>query len=325
MKNKWNSRYSITAYLLKTKQREKFYDGKNKESSINKIEYISEVKTFVHDFLSYLNSCKKENEFEYLYIYNKKEIPGLDFYGVELFVNYGRSGEDFKTIESDGKESSFGRETKLVKYYRIFFFVKTDGLCYMVIFRNGINSCKTAIYKEMRKFLEDTNVIVYLPYVSNNAYLESLYEDMQFVTLNYSTNIKCLHPDNVDGTYSVVKKYSSTSIDLSIGTRVERFINALKIIFKGNHSENKKMLCDLLELDLKDKDMYEIDECSLSVLTQINGVKRTIPIKDVLSFYDVDITSKLEFDSNGLPTEDSIVSEVVEYVSGIEIEGPTDE
>ena len=319
MKNKNNSKYSITAYLIKTKQREKFYDTHSKESVIEKNDYISDVKTFVHDFLAHLKSCKRDNEYEYLYIYDKKEIPGLDFYGIELFVNYGRSGEDFKAVEMDGKEYLFGRETKIVKYYRIFFFVKKDGACFMVIFRNGINSCKTAIYNEMRKFLENTNVIVSLPYVSNNLYLDELYKDMQFISLNYVTNIRCLSTDNADDNHSLIKKYSSTSIDLSIGTRVQRFVNLLKSLFKEQHSETKKLLCELLELEIKDKGIYAIDEDSISVLAFMNGVKRIIPIKDVLSFYDVDITSKLKYDSNELPTEDSIVDEIVNYVGGIEI------
>ena len=325
MKNKWNSKYSITAYLIRTKSRQKFYDNHNKESAVDKSEYIEDVKTFVRDFLKHLDNCKNDNEYEYLHIYSRKDIPGLDFYGVELFVNYGRSGEDFKTIESDGKEHSFGKETKIVKYYRIFFFIKNDGNCFMVIFRNGVNSCKTAIYNEMKRYLEDTNVILMLPYVSNNVYLEALYDDMQFISLNYATNVKCLSSDNADDNYSLTKKYSFTSIDLSIGNRVQGFLDVLAGLFKGHHHENKKLLCDLLQLQLNGSDDYIVDEDSVSVLAQINGVKRTIPIKDVLSFYDVDITTKLELDSEGIPTEQSIIDEVVEYVSGIEVEGMLDE
>ena len=324
-----DSNYSITAYHIQIKERQKFYHNHKKSDAIDKSHYLKSPYNFMCDFIAHITANKINNRSSYFYVSDVKDIMLPNLIGKELFVRFGKAGQDFLTVEPEGKERQFGKDTKIVKYYRIFFFKRTDdNNCFMVIFRNGVNSCKTIVYDEMRDFLSETNILVNLPYVSNNEYINNLCRNMTLVSLNYATKISVSSPDNADNNSTIWKKYSDVTIDLSIEKTKSKFQTLLENLLFGNDKQNKKQICDILSYNVNggnkdDGDMYIVDEESLSVLINMDGVKRTIKLRDFLSFYDVDITSKLDEDQNGNPTNESIMKEIIEYVSGIEI--PEDE
>ena len=324
MENENNQHFSITAYHIVLKQRQKFYGDNDKETATDKTNYLANTGIFVKEFVDSIRSIKSNEEFSYLYVSNIIDLSGPEMAGQELVVNYGKSGQDFKTIEYDGTEKDYDKRTKIVKFYRVFFFNRGDGNCFMVVFRNGSNSCKTAVFNKMKEFLANTNVIVDLPYVSNNEYIEQLCEKMDFVNLTYTTLYKTYPNDNADDPKTLTKKYSVTTIDLSFETPRNKFLALLRGLFVGKDSNKKKELTSKLEVEVN-KDDYVLDTESLSVLVNINGVKRTVPIQTIMSFYDVDISSKLDFDQNGNPTEQSIAREVIDYTKGIRLGEDTDE
>lgn len=318
MKNIEQRRYSITAYLITTKERQKFYGDESKESCANKQVYIDDPRKFVNDFVKHLINYKKNSLNDYMSAFGQRDVIMPSIIGKELIVKYGKSGQDFSTVKSDGEIKEYSKETKIVKYYKNFFLIREDNRCFMVIFRDGVNSCKTAIYNEMKSFLQGTNVIVELTYVSNEEYIRALYEDIQFINLNYDVVYKQIPSDNADEPTVKQKKYSSNSINLSLNRTKDRFISFLdKILNHINGHESKVALTTLLNTSLSN-DLC-VNEDSLSVLIELNGVKRTIRIEDVARFYDVDITTKLEFDEKDNPTDESVLKEVLEYISGIEV------
>lgn len=317
MKKIEQRRFSITAYLITTKERQKYYGDESKDSCTKKQDYIDDPRKFVKDFVKRLIKCKKNDLNDYMSVSEEHDIKLPSIVGNELTVNYGKSGQDFSTVKINGEINEYDKETKIVKYYKNFFLIREDGRVFMVIFRDGVNSCKTAIYNEMKSFLQGTNVIVDLTYVSNENYIRSLFDNIEFVNLNYNVVYREISPDNADDSKIIQKKYSSNTIDLSLQHKknFKDFLN--KILNHINGHQNRMELTTLLNDGLAEN--YCVDEDSLSVLVELNGVKRTIRIEDVARFYDVDITAKLEYDENGNPQNESILSEVIEYVSGIEI------
>ena len=319
MENKKNKieegRYSITAYLIELRERQKFYGDHTKDNVVDKTEYINNPTQFVHEFLAHLEKDKSVSDNSYLCIYDSKIMPDKDIAGVELFVNYGKSGQDFLTVKKSGEEQKFDRDTKIVKYYKVFLVIKDDN-AFLVIFREGVNSCKTAFFDEMRVFLDNTNVIVSLPYVSNNEYLNKLYDNMTLVNLNYETMYKELSNDNADDSTYISKRYSLTSIDLTLGSSLTKFGQMISNWFKGLASRD--LISEVLRTNV-DNGVYSLNEESMSVVVMIGGVKRTVPLNKIASFYDVDITSRLEYDSKNIPTNESIVGEVIEYIKGIKL------
>lgn len=323
MKPREDAKYSITAYAINFKERIRFFGDSNKDNCIDKTEYITNPVKFVTDFLEYIEGINRNERTSYLRINKKIPISQENILGTELFVNYGRSGQDFLTVEPNGTEQSFGEDTKIVKYYKVFFLVRNDNNVFFVIFRNGVNSCKTAFQEEMKKFLDGTNVILELPYVSNNQYIDSLFDNISLVSLNFDTLYGARTHDNIDDPKIFSKRYSTTSIDLSLESNVHRYCGKLRDWFRGISS--KELISTALKAEIKDSENYFLDENSLSVVISFNGFKRTVAIREIAQLYDVDITSKLSYGTDRKPTDASIIREIVEYIGGIKLQGENNE
>lgn len=308
------SRYSITAYEIKLFERQKFYGDIKKDNAIDKLSYIEDTKAFVNDFIYRLKHNSNNNIDNYLKIEGSNDLSNEDYCAVELRINYGKLKEDFLTVESNGNEHKY-IDTKIVKYYKVYFFCKNDGSSYLVVFRNGYNSCKTAIFNEMKAFLKDTNVLVSLPYTSNNEYIENLYNDIEPVSLSFSTMYRKAALDNVDGTKIINKKFSTTCIDLGLNENKHKYRNLIMGIFSKN--TNKQAIVSQFDFARPDQDNYSIDPNSFTVIISVGGVKRTVLLNDEISFYDVDITSRLVLDKSGKPTDKSIREEIFRYVNGL--------
>ena len=316
-----DNKYSITAYLITTKERLKYFGDESRDTCVKKQEYLDDPSKFTFDFVNSIKNHAVNEIDRYMSVTNEIPINLPAIAGKELVVNFGKNGQEFLTVKSDGVKNEYDRKTKIVKFYRNFFLKRADGKVFMVIFRDGVNSCKTALYQEMKKFTHNTNVIVDLTYVSNEEYISSLYENVKYINLNYDIVYKEIPSDNADEPFKKKRKYSSCAIDLSLRQTKTKFRSFLDNLFRGSGGrQNRITLATTLSADLSDTNRYDVDSDSLSVLVELNGVRRTINIEDVARFYDVDITSKLDYDDENNPTIESIRREVIDFVSGINVE-----
>ena len=310
-----NQRFSITAYYIHVKERQKFYGEINKDNAEDMKRYISNKISLVNDVLKYVRNNNYDEKSNYIEISNfdNKPIVDKNLILLSMDMEYGKNGQEFKTIEANGAVNKYNEETKLIKYYKIFFVHKINGPSFMVVFRSGINSCKTAITNEFSNYVAKSNVIVNFIYMSNNEYISDLIENSKVISLNYTTMYSEMPQDNADDYKIVQKKYSLTSVDLSLGLN-KGLVNIILAILKNPTHAERKLITSAL--DINPKDNFLIDENSYSVLLNMDGFKRTVSLHDAAMFYDVDITSKLKFE-NSKPTQESIEQVVVDYTDGI--------
>ena len=124
--------YSITAYKIDIKEREKAPKGFKMDELKNCSKYITDKDAFINDFISYLNSLNYKEKNNYFKLTPSRIGNGM-IDGVFIEVLYGRNGREFLTIDQYNNEEKHDEKTKYICYYKIYFFEANNNL-FMVTF-----------------------------------------------------------------------------------------------------------------------------------------------------------------------------------------------
>lgn len=303
--------YSITAYCIVLKERERGKNGARINELDDHKDYIQNKKNFLNDFITWLNNRNYQSSNNYFKIKTSTVTDG-DINGQLIDVLYGKNGREFMTIDKDFNENVYDEQTKYICKYKLYFFILNKNLI-MVSFRQGKYGCKSALCNEIVKFLDNTNVILQTKVISNEKYISEIINNADFQKISYS-----LYYNYDDGEKSKVKKdiFSNVSFELKSPSNKKK-LNFIIDFLKGVTKEN---LITVLSNDNNIANNSMIDDSSLKLIIKIAGIKRVVNLADFESMmYDVDITSKLEFNKNGHPTQESINEVVLDYVKGVKV------
>ena len=306
-----NKIYTITAYKILLKKREKAPKGRSMEELEEKDEYLYDKKLFLNDFYSYI--MQKNYEKEKYYFNVEKSMVADDFVEGELLhIKYGRSGREFITIDRNNYVTKFDEETKYVCNYLMYFFIFNNEIL-MVSFKYSNYGCKTALSNEIRKFLENTNVLLETKTTANEKYINEALEKSDFSTISFDKIININ-----DGEKNKIKKevISHTRLELKASSNrylISRIIGFLK-------GEAREVLVTELSSN-SGVDISYIDENSIKTTIDFLGIKRVVNLSDLENMmYDIDVTDKIEKDDNGFAIQESINEVVFDYVKGIKVD-----
>ena len=303
--------YSITTYELELKERERAPKGQKLEDLDDCSYYMNNKNKFINDFIHYLNSknYKKENNY-----FNLADsiVQDKDIKGKMINVLYGKNGRKFLTIDEFAEEKKYNEKTKYICYYTIYFFVIENHII-MVSIRESNYGCKTVFAYEMRNFLSQSNLIVLPKIVSNEVYISKILNNANVQTLTFTS---LYEEDNGE-----IKKHekeicSKTSLELKTKNHKSILDKILNLIKKYN-GETKMLLMTELKANYDSHDSI-IDEESLKITININGIKRVVNLLDFEKMlFDIDITEEIEYDEDGKPIQESINKIVFDYVKGL--------
>ena len=302
--------YSITAYRLIFKEREKSPKGKTLEDLTRREDYLINKRLMLDDFYSYINSKN---------YYNKKYFLGIDVEKLvinnicadKVKVRYGRCGREFTTIDEYSNQLNFDEKTKYVCNYIIYFFIINNEII-MVSFKYSNYGCKTAIANELQEFLSSTNIIFETKPTANEKFINEMLEKADFETVSFD---KIVEIDDGEGKKRKKEVCSSTMLKLKSISN-QNVLSKLVALLRGETKEN---LISELEYNTRINKSF-IDYSSIKTTLNVDGIKRVVYLEDIENImYDIDVTNKLLFDENGYAIQDSVNDVVFEYVEGIKV------
>lgn len=304
-----NNHYSITAYEIELKLREKGINGfKLQELNDNSL-YVKNKKQFLKDFIQLLKKTDYLEKDNYLNIVNEMKIQEY-YYFFEL--EYGRINGNVFSVHSGKNVQNYDKNSKIIRKYYNYFFASNDRL-FLIAFRYQTNSCKSAIEKEMHQMLQGSNVMVELVPKSNREYVNKMLEGADITNIQYDTIYRENHGDNSRGSQIKKYKYSTINIDVYNNKFWSKF-HKFEDLLRGSV---KTELVDELRTDIK-IEKFDVDDESIKIELSFNGTKRIISLADLdKMLYSVDITAVLQLQRNGEPNLNSLNTIVKEYLEGI--------
>lgn len=310
-----NLHYSITAYQVDLKKREKGINGQKLEDLTDYSYLLYKPFTVVEKFIANVKNTDYSNSNLYFLITQRVNNTFNGYDEVLLQLRYGSAnGVDFSVFRGN-VESQYDKDAKIVKEYVLFFYYKDEKL-YCIAFRNGTNSCKTVIEKEFKKMLENTNMMISLNPISNEEYIQNKFGNAGINSIQYETIYKIDDGDDANPNKKGKIRYSTVNIDMTNEKNKAKFIVKKFIDFlKGNAKETVINKASIIEENNKD---VEIDKDSFKIEIELNGTKRVVSFDSLTSLlYDVDITNELKVNHDGEIDMPSLINIVEEYMEGI--------
>ncbi|MEF3692209.1 MAG: hypothetical protein V3574_04125 [Candidatus Moraniibacteriota bacterium] len=302
--------YSITCYDIIVSERKKSPRGKKAEDLTDLTRFLN-YEVFLDNFFGYVSKTNYDTEKRHFKVESKTKLDDvLSLKTEKIQLDFGLSGTRFKA-KTVTEELDFDEKSKLIRIYTLYFFVKEKRLL-MVMLRKGKSSCKTAVINEMSNFIKNSNLVISTNRIANEKFVEESIDKSIIESISFSSIFEIDRGDmSEEVEYKEKISRTSTIGDLETKKKGSLFSFLSKLI--GIREE----LVSTIEHNFI-AEGEEVEENSIKLLLSINGVKRTVPLADVMNMlFDIDITDRLSYDIEGNPSETSIDSVVRDYVSGI--------
>lgn len=310
--------FSITAYSVSLKERQKAPKGKTKDDLSDNSKYLGDIHLFLKEFFEKHASIVETDE----KVFKMNAVSQEDIGGMKetvFDINYGRNGYPF-SVRQNKEDIKYNAEDKIVHYYKVLFYESEDGKAYMIVFRTGHYSCKGAVLDSMYTFLNDSNV---LPLIDPIPIPDSL---LELGSIESLTSLECDYVEYIETTdnsesprkKSLKKKCASVCINLEEEKKRKDFFKELiqKITDCFTQTTRKK-ICERIKLSMNTEE-YEPDPDSLKMTVLVKGKKRVIPLADVESLlFSYDVTDKIITDKKGFADLDSIKDVSRNYIKEI--------
>ena len=308
-------RYSITAYNVELKKREKGINGKSLSELQDYSSIIDNPKELIKQVFDNIQST---NYLSSNILFKHVKIDKSTFKGFEKFFikfEYGSKIGTAFSVHHNETESKFSKEDKLIKPYIVYFFVNKSKI-YFVAFRNGFNSCKTALEKQFKQALSNTNVIVNFNPITNEEYIQEKIGDANINNVQFETIYKIDDGDTSAERKKERERYSTVCIDMTNNKNKNKFrIGKFIEFITGKAKEN---VINKAKETIENENDIEIDENSFKMEIQLNGVKRIVSFEAFNSLlYDIDISDDLKLLKNGEIDISSLNNIVENYMEGI--------
>ena len=307
--------YSITAYNVELKKREKGINGKSLSELLDYSSIIDNPKELIKQVF---DNIKSTNYLSSNILFKHVKIDKSAFKEFEKFfikLEYGSKTEIDFSVHHNETESKFSKGDKIIKPYIVYFFVNKSKI-YFVAFRNGFNSCKTALEKQFKQALSNTNVIVNFNPIVNEEYIQERLGEANINNVQFETIYKIDDGDTSTERKKERERYSTVCIDMTnnknkIKFRIGKFIEFIT----GKAKEN---VISKAKETIENENDIEIDENSFKMEIQLNGVKRIVSFEAFNSMlYDIDISDDIKLLKNGEIDISSLNNVVENYMEGI--------
>lgn len=311
--------FLIAAYEITLKERQKAPKGKTASDLSDDTRYLTDINSFLEDFFKYFKQTKEDNETMLAMRLSSSEI--IDNIAEHVFeVDYGRNGYPF-SVRQNGQNIDYGADDKIVHNYKVIFYEMPNGKTYMVAFRIGHYSCKSAILKSMYSFLGDSNVI---PSLDPLTIPESLLDfgDIENIVSLEGDYVETITPNDLSEgakTQIVKQKFSSINIDLQRKDVKARFLPSLLTKIRDIFTqESRSSICSKVSASTKTEGCV-LDPDSLKIVVSIDGKKRTIRLADAESIlYYYDVTNKVQKDEKGYADLESVKAVSRDYIKEVD-------
>ena len=236
-------------------------------------------------------------------------------------INYGRGDYPFE-VKTSTERHQFSKEDKVLHRYWIYLYERGDDEAYLVAFRVGHYSCKSAVLSSMSSFLGDANIVAKIEVIPIPESLLSFGEVKDIYAIEYGYVEKSENDDlsSDDSKEKKVKKvFSRVKVDIIDEDRREKLFgtNIISSVMDFFSRNKRERICETFDVIMK-SDELEADPDSMKIGVSIGGKKHMIDLSDLesLLFY-YDITDRVETDDQGYAKQESVTAATREYIKEV--------